>query len=198
MYYPKSQITTDLYTNGNEFIIKNSSKPYVGYYWKNSIGKFFTGKNPQNTPCEELIKNVNNNNNSNINLTYSKIDNPFSEYVKIKNINTSLQKEIPYYIPEYPSEQDYVKGEFNRYFCKKTNEYFYIEINKDLFNKLKNKDPKIEFTLYQPFYINWKLTGNKEDTYNLNKNTVEYNMYKNKLLMFNEYLKKDYIKYWRF
>ena len=33
MYYPKSQITPNLYTNGGEYILTNTGKDYIGYYY---------------------------------------------------------------------------------------------------------------------------------------------------------------------
>ena len=36
MYFPKSQIITDLYTNGNEFIFPNTTNEYVGNYFQTS------------------------------------------------------------------------------------------------------------------------------------------------------------------
>ena len=50
MYFPKSQITTDLYTNGKEFIYINSNTEYIGFYFKTSNGKYYTGKNPNDSP----------------------------------------------------------------------------------------------------------------------------------------------------
>ena len=47
MYYPKSQITTNLSTNGKEFQIVGKSEYYIGSYFKTSDGKFYTGKTPQ-------------------------------------------------------------------------------------------------------------------------------------------------------
>ena len=41
MYYPKSHITPNLYSNG-ELSIKNSNTPYTGYYFKTLDGKQFT------------------------------------------------------------------------------------------------------------------------------------------------------------
>ena len=32
-YYPLSQITPNLYTNGDEFIYLVDKKPYIGYYY---------------------------------------------------------------------------------------------------------------------------------------------------------------------
>ena len=45
MYYPKSQITPNLYTNGNEFVYEDSGLFYNGYYFKTSKGEYFTGRN---------------------------------------------------------------------------------------------------------------------------------------------------------
>ena len=58
MYYPLSQIVSNLYTNGNQFVYANTRLPYIGYYWKNSKGQHFTGKTPQDTPTEELLDNI--------------------------------------------------------------------------------------------------------------------------------------------
>ena len=55
MYYPLSQITSNLYTNGGEYIIEATNALYRGYYWKTSQGKYFTGKNPQDGLIQKLI-----------------------------------------------------------------------------------------------------------------------------------------------
>ena len=34
MYYPKSQITPNLYTNGGEFVYADTKEAYSGYYFK--------------------------------------------------------------------------------------------------------------------------------------------------------------------
>ena len=55
-YYPKSQITTNLYTNGGEFTRIDNNEIYRGYYWKNSSNKYYSGKTPNDTPSIELIE----------------------------------------------------------------------------------------------------------------------------------------------
>ena len=68
MYFPKSQIKTNLYTNGNEFIIKGKELSYVGYYFKTSTGKYYVGKAPKRGanirlfPIDQLSNNIVNNN----------------------------------------------------------------------------------------------------------------------------------------
>ena len=47
MYYPKSQLTTNLSTNGKEYQLVDTGESYVGSYFKTSDGKFYTGKTPQ-------------------------------------------------------------------------------------------------------------------------------------------------------
>ena len=54
MYYPQSQIKTNLYTNGQEFSIESTKENYIGYYWKTSDGKYFTGKTPNDKNIQEL------------------------------------------------------------------------------------------------------------------------------------------------
>lgn len=46
MYYPKSQLTTNLSTNGKEYQLVDTGESYVGSYFKTSDGKYYTGKTP--------------------------------------------------------------------------------------------------------------------------------------------------------
>ena len=55
MYYPKSQITKNLYTNGNEFEIASTKEVYTGYYYTVSSGNSFVGNSPSTTPTPILL-----------------------------------------------------------------------------------------------------------------------------------------------
>ena len=57
MYFPKSQIKTNLYTSGDEFNILGSNTFYIGHYYSVSNGKFYTGKNPNSGENFELVPN---------------------------------------------------------------------------------------------------------------------------------------------
>ena len=46
MYYPKSQVKTGLYTNGDEYVIKGTNEFYTGNYYETSDGKKFAGLSP--------------------------------------------------------------------------------------------------------------------------------------------------------
>ena len=219
MYYPLSQITPNLYTNGNEYALNpnDPSTIYSGYYWKSSEGKFFTGKTPQDINVQQLypILSIDLTNYPNIstNFSYNSIElnskDIFGEsttegfninlnnYIYLKNINPSTIQLIPTYSPQLPTQQDYQIGEFRRYFCKKTNEIIYVEINKDQYDKLIAKDPQILWQLYLPFFIDWQLTGDKQQVAKVNRNIVLLKSKNLKLPAFSLYLKEDYTKYYQ-
>jgi hypothetical protein len=204
MYYPLSQITPNLYTNGNEYsMVSNLAESYSGYFYKTSTGKYYTGKTPQDLPNVELIPissysikttpiplNI-----PPINIDQENIRN--TSYISITNTNVIKVVYSPYYNPELPTDQDYQNGEFRRLFCKKSNELQYIEINEETYTKLLAKDPQILWQLYIPFNISWQLTGDKQQVAKTNKNIVELTSKRLQLFRFNEYLKLDYIKYYK-
>ena len=213
MYYPLSQITPNLYTNGNEFFINGES--YTGYYFKTSKGKYFTGKTPNDLPNLELFPITQDfweataetelTGKSFIQLTDNYdglVYNNENQDPKNNSIYNNLKQQqqityTPYYNPQQPTQQDYQNTEFRRFFCKKTNEILYIEINKDQYDKLVAKDPQILWQLYLPFNITWQLTGDEQQVARVNKNMVELAIKNLKLPKFNIYIKEDYTKYYQ-
>ena len=208
-YYPLSQITSNLYTNGLEYAIdlKNPSNSYLGYYWKTSDGKYFTGKTPQDTPCIEIfvIPNLQGGENGNSaptqvtinNITVFDGDPLVEDYLRLKNIPPTTVTSIPSYYSPQPTQSDYQTGEFRRYFVKKTNEIQYTEISEATYALVLSKDSQILWQLYYPFLIPWSIAGIKEQVARTNKNIVELTMKNLKLPRFNDYLKNDYTKYYK-
>jgi len=196
MYYPQSQIKTNLYTNGGEFIIATTGVPYRGYYYSVSNGKFFTEKSPTPNSLELTLLSGNlqstatlqsvNTVPSSVSLTYDSLSNP-----------PLKARYLPLVISPLPTQEDYTAGEFQRYFAKKINEVIYIETDKDTYTKLVNKNPELYFEQYIPFSLPWDISGDKEQVYKTNKNIVEQIMVKNKLPKFGDYLKFDYLKYYK-
>lgn len=200
MYYPLSQIKTNLYTNGGEYAYISTNEAYTGYYWKASDGKVFSGRTPQDTPVEELTPVATRSSNvssTNTFLSINQEDTNNTAYLNIKNIAVNDTVFIPPYSPTLPTFQDYQIGEFVRYFCKKSNEVIYTEISQDIYNLLLDKDQRILWQLYIPFNIPWQITGDKQTAAKTNKNIVELTMFKNKYYRFNDYLKNDYLKYFK-
>ena len=215
MYYPKSQIVTNLYTNGQEYSILSTNENYIGNYWKTSDGKFFTGKTPEDKNIQELyeIKNqlepVSLSNPTSTVAIFSKNADPILnvelydgktvlDYTKLKNIDINNPPSflLPVSFNPQPTQDDYALGEFTRYFCKKTNELRYIEINKDTYEKLIGQDPTYLWQLYTPFKYQWIISGNKETVYKTNEQVTKYMTNKFKLSAFNKFLKENYLKFW--
>lgn len=195
MYYPKSQIKTNLYTNGNEFINSITQLPYQGYYYETSTGQQYTGKTPKDGPNILLATSP----------EYSLLDNsPFSSVEEIFPLqspdyidpNPLSIRTIPSFNLTLPTDQDKVNGQFNRYFCKKNNEIKYLEIDKDTYQKLQNKDPKIAWDLYTPVIILWVIQGNQTQVFNSNKATVQAIEQNAKWHGFTQYFQDKFLKYY--
>ena len=201
MYYPKSHITSNLYSNG-EFAIIGSNTPYNGYYFSTIDNKFFTGRYPGDGTNEELIKfqstpptppgsDVNSPTNPELagqdidfrffgpdNTTYSLL-NKVSPTSDIINYTPT-----PFY-PQ-PSKQDYKLGEFTRYFSKKTNE-----------NKYTETSGLFENSLYIGIQLPWLITGDKDEVIRVNQNIVKLREQQLNISGLGEYLKFNYIKFYR-
>jgi hypothetical protein len=182
VYYPKSQVKTNLYTNGAELIYKASKDSYVGEYFKTSTGKYYTGKNPNfGTPSELIVSNNEFDNIGNIGpqqlmsnfpinlIDSSKLITPVNDVpISLNGSSYSFgvdsrgyqynitPRAIPSYHKTKPTNEQFQLGKYTRYFCKKNNELIYIEISQDTYNKLINRDPLIAYDLYTPANILWQ------------------------------------------
>ena len=215
-YFPKYYIKTNLYTVGGEYVIKKTGEDYSGYYWSTGNNRFYTGQTPNSNPIFEIVPKLINNGPDlppgteyviyalpRDGVTESTPTNPYDvnivvDYLTLKNINYQTSENIkilPSYNPNPPTQQDYQNGEFIRYFCKRSNMIEYIEINQSTFDSLVSRSPSIEWSLYIPFRIFWKLTGDKQQVYDINKNITLLAMKNQKLPSFDQYLKFDFTKY---
>lgn len=222
MYYPKSQIVTNLYTNGQEYVLKSNNQNYIGYYWKTSDGKFFTGKTPEDKNIQELIISKSQTSQDpsispsyiqpiqvDLALAYTAPfigNNPdqynektILDYTRLKNIdiNNPSSLLLPKPFNPQPTQDDYDLGEFTRYFCKKTNELRYLEINKDTYEKLAGQDPTYLWQLYTPFKYQWIISGDKDTVYKTNHNVTQYMMTKFTFPSFDKFLRENYLKFWK-
>jgi len=193
-YYPKSQIKTNLFTEGGQLENQSTGEEYVGYYWKTSKNEYFTGRNPYDgvaiplqiiatTPPIKVSL-----------LTYTDTN---KTYNKLKGVNISETLKLPYYQKTSPTEEDYQIGSFRRFFCKKINENLYIETIKDVYDKIANKDKGHAFTLYQPFTLIWHISGNRKTVEQTNQRIVELTESQQKITGLGEYLNYNYIEYYK-
>jgi hypothetical protein len=196
MYYPKSQIKTNIFTNGSELVNSITQEGYQGYYYEISTGQQFTGKNPQDGPNILLI--------SSEASEYTFNDNqktPPGEIVPLQSpdytpTNIPTVRSIPLFNPTLPTSQDNQNGQFSRYFCKKNNETRYLEIDQNTYKQLQSKDPKIAWDLYTPVIVLWIIQGNQTQVFNSNKATVQAIETNAKWTGFTQYFQDKFLKYY--
>lgn len=192
-YYPKSQILTNLYTNGDEYVLSTNQEEYVGDYYELSNGKKYTGKNPTQKPnilLEPIPEGFLDQSGEESNLP-SQVLTEVSSYQTESPVNTFL----PQFNTPLPTKSDYVSGNFTRYFCKKTTELRYLEITQETYTKLIGKSNDILWSLYEPFKIPWKITENESFNYQSNLVNTQEVVRKLNLDRFEEALKISYSQY---
>lgn len=202
LYFPKSQIQTNQYSNG-DLHVKYTQETYVGFYWGTSTGRYFAGKSPDSVSSTiELIKpgegsNVRQNEpdydseESKTRIFYGSPD--VTNYLKLNSdIDPNNLPQVPIYISPIPTKEDYENQEYTRYFCKKDNESFYLEIDQDTYTKLVEESEELDFRSYIPFSIPWVLVGEQEKVALENKNAVDYAIFKYGARGFAKYLKSNY------
>ncbi len=198
-YIPKNRIQSNLYTAGGEYYITGSNPDYVGYYHKLYTGKIFTGKTPSDKPNLELISIELYNLPEENNIRRVEIVNNYENliYSELKEPNTSISVYPPQLEFPQPTKDNYKLGEFQRFFCKKRNEFSYLEISKDSYDKLVQQDPTIYFLNWEPFNIPWTLIGERKKVYIINRNIVLLTEKNKKFYGFSNYLQKEYLKYYK-
>jgi hypothetical protein len=197
MYFPKSQIIPNIYTNGNELVYESNPRQfYIGYYHILSNGKIFSGKLPNDGnpvalkfPESSTFKEPTIVDAPSTNEDAYEVDYTSTVYDDIRNNSgtppspSSLiePKSIPP-TPSYPA--------FTRYFVKKTNELRYIEIDKPTFDKIVSKDKQYNWAIYKPFTIYWTTSGNSiQEVTQINKNIVALEEKRQKLYGLTNYFK---------
>ena len=142
-------------TPGGELIYKLTKKDYIGSFIETSDGKFYAGGDLLDLSTELELPLV-----SKVKFGASK------DVVRYKKIKPHPHKTLAVTNPVIgtkikPTEEDYNKGHFIRYFAKKHNvDNDYIEINDETFVRLSRKDPIYDFRLYKVGFIQWQLKGN--------------------------------------
>jgi len=192
-YIPKSQVTTNLYTNGNEYMIATTGKPYTGYYYETSKGKQYTGKVPNNRSSVLLIKLVKEkkipegletlefieykpNHDSEYKFLSENslmINERYANLIYGKGLDNLRAIPQPHY--SYPTEEHLKIGSCVKYFAKKTTDNStYFEISEETYKKFEKKDKNVALELYEvlstPWYVGNQEYLNEDIVKNIEKN----------------------------
>jgi hypothetical protein len=218
MYIPKNRIITDLKTSLNEFVYKGTNIFYNGSYWKSYNGKFYTGKNPNDTPSQEIEPTPIMAGDRDITSPSSQTSILFIDYVETPsegitqsnlsivgdysilkkiNLNNPEVKLLPSQYYPTPTQDDYNLGVFPRYFVVKVNENVYLEVNKDTYDSINNQSPDWAWELYTPFSILWTLTGERDTVFITNRNITQLTEQRLKRRGLQEFLKRNYLKFYK-
>ena len=157
-------------TSGNELVYKSNNKNYIGPYLEMSDNTYFSG-NSITRLGGELIK-------TKLQTTSGSvlINNPNNIFSILKKQHYGFldqTKSIPA-TKSFPTEKDYEKGKFKRYFTKRKNtKYGYLEINKKTYDSLKNKKPEYDWHLYTCGELIWGLQGQMHSINNRSLKIIE-------------------------
>jgi hypothetical protein len=157
MYYPKSKIITNLYTNGQEMVYLLTEQPYEGAYHILSNGQIYTGRNQQDGQPQGLkfvtpnLPDVGGSNTPAI-----PVSNTVYDYIRKKQQISAPKIEL--IEPKYT--QPTVKYPIlTRYFLRRTNNAIFTEVSLKDYNAIKNRDKKYNWGIYVTFELPWSTSG---------------------------------------
>lgn len=153
-YFPKQSINYRDAEPG-QFIFRKNKNPYEGPMMETSTGRFYAGRDPMNL-SQELVKKTT--------VTPAQFgfnrevdlfnDNKPYIFTKTKKLKTPPPSRIG------PSEKDYERGYYTRYYMYRTNDENQIfEISEQTFRDTVNKKVKFDRNLYKVGSIVWALDG---------------------------------------
>lgn len=147
-YYPTSEITTDLYTAGKQWMTTNNVE-YIGAYHKYLTGEVYTKAQWQPDRSAILIPYID-----------QTISNKNISYLKLKP-EIQLARLSPTSHNVVVTVTDYNRKILQRFFIKKRNDNAIIEIDKQQFDAWKSD--QIDKKLYIAIEIAWYIAGPAND-----------------------------------
>jgi hypothetical protein len=204
IYYPKTQIRTNLFTNGGEFINSITKELYVGNYYETSLDQKFTGKNPQDPnsvpliPISETALDPTQTNADNDLVIDARFTEPNYAYSIVTKQNPNTPQPIyPKFYFAKPTQQDYQNTQFNRFFYKTLSGEKYVEISQNDYNSLINKEVKFLYQSVLAIVLPWQLTGIQEEVFKINARTTQNVESQYGIKGLGLYLNFDYTKFYK-
>ena len=165
-YIPKSKVNV-LDTPGGKFVTKSTNQDYVGKYLELSNGKYYAGSNPSQLD-QELIIPLSSNQLSNNRDSLS--------YNNLKPKITKFQSQVKTIYPtkNIPTEEDYNRSYYTRYFTRKVNEpRGYMEIDQDTFNAIGQRKKTYDYNLYEVGSLTWNIKNGTTTSNSINLQILE-------------------------
>ena len=163
MYYPPNKIKSNQYTSGNEYVVAQDRSNYIGYYFTTFDGKAFTGKTVGDTFNLELLPASQF---TQFSKDYTFVGDRFYNQI-LKGTDDNIQQLPKYSIPRpytpSPTNSDYQRGFFTRYFMRRVNGDVINEISRETYNDLSQGE-KYNSALYITISLPWLISGQLETT----------------------------------
>lgn len=202
MYYPKSQIEINLYSNA-ELLVESTKQAYTGFYFSTYDGKYFSGSEPNKGDNISLVKRnptLPGSNSENAQpsspIGANTIDQRFNQgqnltYSNITNKNPNNPIYTPIFNFPIPTPTEILNGEFTRYIVKKSNENLYYEVS------LRNFNESISSSFYSSIPLPWSIRGNVGDVLKQNIKRVTLLEQDGKFIGLSTYLKFNYLQFYQ-
>lgn len=180
-YIPKNKIQSNLHTSGNEYTLSpnDDNKFYVGSYYKLYTGEAYTGRFSGDISDSVRI------------FPYPGPDGDEEKQERLaKNPALGI----------FPTNEDYKRGYFTRYFTKRVNQLIFEEINKltyQSFSQTSTPQQTRRNYLYQPISLKWRLTGNEKEVYKSNLELTKLVEKTTGILGLGIFLKENYLQYYK-
>jgi len=109
-------------------------------------------------------------------------------YSNLVKASRNSRPQLPISFTPQPTDGDYQTGEITRFFTKKLNENIYYEVE----NTKVSSNP-----IYVVFSMQWLISGEKSYVKETNQKMVELYMREFPIPSFNQFLKNNYLKFWK-
>ena len=160
MFLPKHKRRDNLNTK-EPLVDKITGAPYYGSYFEASNGKKYTGKSPydgenrelENLPEDAILPGTDNT-----------IRGGKNAYDVLRNDAEAFKLKFTAPLPVYFPTSIPAGGSFKRYFAKDIRREKIVEISKDTYTSLKNRDTKYYYPNFVIAEVTWVVEGLLEDT----------------------------------
>jgi len=163
MYIPESYIIETGYSQGDDFLISDSSQPYKGFYHKDKQNRYWSGE--KHTDRSFLLTRVT----ANSDLTLDNVvKNNYISGGFARRFSDDLNVPLFKGTTRIPIEEDYIKGYYTRYFIqlKASINLYIVEISKEDYDNITNNRTYLNYYIVAP--VIWKLTGPVHDVHKNN------------------------------
>lgn len=152
MYLPKTKYKGNLHTAGDLLVSAATGQRYTGYYFETVTGTYYSGIKPGKfskrlIPIEGSDLNVD----QPTKIDYDVVRSNKSE------LNLKSTQPVTVYYPATPTEKDYRRGSFSRFYALDKTTGQILEIAPEVYASMNAKETKYYYPKYTLLELTWTL-----------------------------------------